>query len=398
MIGLLPAEYWEYGFRDILHGMAASLNRNISTESLHIPGLGNCIPTRSARAGIFTAIGALNIPRGARIGVPLYCCPVVFKAVEAAGCRVKFIDIEPSSYCMSVDDLSAKLSQIDAIIAVHMFGNLCEMPKLIDAAQGKPIIEDCAQSLGSKLNGRMAGSFGTIAAFSVRSGKYLSVGEGGALFSRHEDILLRLSELITAMSVPSLTEEIVHVAKTYMRSVLRRKPLWGMVGYQLWNIYNNTTDYSTKSPLILSHIYKSDLAITRNRLAFIDAAIEKQRSNADFYTRSIKLDSSMLCFEKTGTSYNRYLYPITFQSPEQREYIANYLHSQRIGTAKPYKDIVDIATKHYGYKGDCPVSEQTATRVLVIPNNYSLKDRDVRRIAKCLNSGWEEIRTNRERL
>ncbi len=200
-------------FSDIIRGMVAALRPRETSGMLYIPGLGNCIPARSARAAIVAAIKALDLPPGARIGVPLYCCPVVFKAIKAAGCTARFIDVEYSTYCMSAEDLSAKRAQVDAVIAVHMFGNLCDMPSLQEAAQGKPIIEDCAQSLGSKLDGRMAGSFGTIAAFSFRSGKYLSVGEGGALFSRDADIRSRLSQLISEMPVPGRAEECVHVAE-----------------------------------------------------------------------------------------------------------------------------------------------------------------------------------------
>ena len=190
MLGLLPTEYWEYNLSDILRSLPVALGPSKQNGMLNIAGLGNCIPTRSARAGIVAAIKALDLPPGARIGVPLYCCPVVFKAIKAAGCTARFIDVEYSTGCMSTEDLLAKRSQLDAIIAVHMFGNLCDMPGLQEAAEGKPIIEDCAQSLGSRLDGRMAGSFSTIAAFSFRSGKYLSVGEGGALFSSDADVLL----------------------------------------------------------------------------------------------------------------------------------------------------------------------------------------------------------------
>ena len=377
MIGLLPTEYWEYKFSDIIRGLAAALGPRKPNGMLYIAGLGNCIPARSARAGLVAAIRALDLPPGARIGVPLYCCPVVFKAIKAAGCTARFIDVEPATYCMSAEDLFAKRSQVDAVIAVHMFGNLCDMPGLQEAAQGKPIIEDCAQSLGSKLDGRMAGSFGTIAVFSFRSGKYLSVGEGGALFSSHADVRSRLSQLISEMPAPSRAEECVHVAKTYIRSMLRSKPLYGVVGYPLWYIYNKKVDYSAKSPIVLSQIYRSDLAITINRLALLDSAIERQRANADFYSRTLKLDSGMLCSEKPGTFYNRYLYPIIFPSSEHRDLIAAYLHSRQIDTAKPYKDIADVAAAHYGYAGDCPVAEQIAKRVLVIPSHYSLKKKDV---------------------
>ena len=193
MIGLIPGEHWEHRFSDLLRGFAAAMGPKKQHETPYIPGIGKLIPVRSGRAALVAALRALNLPPGARVGAPLYCCPVVFKAIVAAGCTAHFIDIDPATYCMSAEDLLAKRSQVDAVIAVHMFGNLCDMPSLQQAAQGKPIIEDCAQSLGSKLDGRMAGSFGTIAVFSFRSGKYLSVGEGGALYSSDADLRLRLS-------------------------------------------------------------------------------------------------------------------------------------------------------------------------------------------------------------
>ena len=391
MLGLIPTELWEYKFSDIIRGLAASLGARKLDGMLDIPGLGNCIPTRSGRAGLIASIKALNLPRDARIGVPLYCCPVVFKAIKAVGYTPRFIDIEPATYCMSADDLFRKRSEIDAVIAVHMFGNMCDMPSMQEAAQGIPIIEDCAQSLGSTLNGRMAGSFGTIAAFSFRSGKYLSVGEGGALFSNHAEIRFRLSELIAAMPAPSIAEECAHVAVTYIRSMLRSKPLYGVVGYPLWNIYNKKVDYSAKSPICLTQIYGADFVITGNRLKHLDSAIKGQRANADFYSSTLKLDPGMLCSEKPGTFYNRYLFPILFHSSEQRDFIADYLHNLQIDTAKPYKDIADIAATHYEYTGDCPEAEQVAKRVLVIPSYYNLKKGVVQRIAQYLNTGWAEI-------
>ena len=200
---------------------------------LYVPGLGDCIPARSARGAIVAAIQALDLPSGARIGVPLYCCPVVFKAVQEAGCAARFIDVEYSTYCMSGDDLFAKRDQVDAIIAVHMFGNLCDMSRLQEAARGEPIIEDCAQSLGSRYHGRPSGTLGTIGVFSFRSGKYVSAGEGGALFTGDEGLRSRLAQAVSAMPAPDRKEECVHVVSTFLRSILRRRPLmdfWA-IGY-----------------------------------------------------------------------------------------------------------------------------------------------------------------------
>lgn len=169
-----------------------------------------------------------------------------------------------------------------------------------------------------------------------------------------------------------------------------------MAGDLLWSIYNKKVDYSAKSPLVLSQIYRSDLAITIHRLAFLESAIEARRANADFYSDTLNVDSNMLCSEKPGTFYNRFQYPITFPSPEKRDLVAAYLRSYQIDTAKPYKDIAEVAAAYYGYAGDCPAAEQIAKRVLVIPCNYSLKKEDVQRIARWLNAGWAEI-TGRDR-
>jgi len=363
-------------------------------ETIYIPGLGSCLTARSGRAGLVAAIKALNLPPGAQIGVPLYCCPVVFKAITAAGCRVRFIDIEPETFCMSPEDVSKKRSHIDAAIAVHMFGNLCDMHSVQTAVQGKPIIEDCAQSLGSKLGGRMAGSFGDIAFFSFRSGKYLSVGEGGALYSGHEAIRTRLSQLISEMPASGCAEEFVHVVKTHIRSMLRSRPLYGIVGYQLWNILGKKMNLSEKSGVILSQIYRADLAIIRKRLPLLDSAIKKQRANADLYASTLELTPEMLCQERSGTFYNRYHYPVIFSTMEQRDFIADYMFKQQVGTIKYLDNVVDIAIKNYGYSGDCPVAEELSKRVLILPSYHSLMKKDIQHIAQCLNEGWLKLQSH----
>jgi len=127
MTSLIPAEYWEYSITDFITGLFASNLMNTYPESLPIPGIGNCIPVRSGRVALMLALQALPLPPGARIGVPLYCCPVVFKAIEAANCTHCFVDIDPTTACISPSDVDRKRHEIDALIAVHMFGNTCDM-------------------------------------------------------------------------------------------------------------------------------------------------------------------------------------------------------------------------------------------------------------------------------
>lgn len=388
MLSLLPTEHWDYGFKDLIRSIGPAMTVRKTFGTINLPGIGECITSRSARAALITALQVLQLPPDSCIAVPLYCCPVVFKAIHEAGYKIRFIDILPNTFCISPEDLFSKRKDFDAVVAVHMFGNLCEMHKLKEAAGVKPIIEDCAQSLGSKFQNRMTGSFGTVSFFSFRSGKFLSVGEGGALFSTNPSILEKISQKINDLPTPPIIDEFSHILLTYMRSKLRRPPLYGLLGYPVWKHYNKNTDYSAKSPIVLSKIFHSDYITASLRVPHLDSLIKTQRANADFYIRNLHFPPSMLCFEERDTFYNRYLFPIIFPSILHRDHMAAFLLKRRIATSKPYSDVVQIAVAHYGYTGDCPVSEQVSDQILVIPSHHSLKNEDVQRIARYLNEGW----------
>lgn len=337
------------------------------------------------------ALKALALPLRASVGVPLYCCPVVLKAIDAAGCRARFIDVDPDTYCLSAADLAAKNSEVHAVIAVHMFGNMCDMPALRKAAPGKPFIEDCAQALGSRLDGRLAGSFGEIAAFSFRSGKYVSAGEGGAVYCSETDIETRLSRLISALPVPSRVDECVHVATTFLRSLLRTRPLWGLAGARLWDVYSAKVSYTSQSRLVPGQVFQTDWDMTVRRLPLLDSWIERQRSNANYYLQNLTVEADMLCSETPGAFFNRLQFPLLVPTAGQCDQLAAYLGRNQISTARPYKNIAATAAAHYGYTGDCPRSERIAETVIVIPCNYALKAADVGRITTCVNRAWAEV-------
>jgi dTDP-4-amino-4,6-dideoxygalactose transaminase len=297
---------------------------------------------------------------------------------------------------MSATDLAAKNSEVDAVIAVHMFGNMCDVPALRKAAPGKPVIEDCAQALGSRLDGRVAGSFGDIAAFSFRSGKYISVGEGGAVYSSGADVESRFSELIEELPVPSRVDEVVHVSTTCLRSMLRSKPLWGLIGSTLWSGYSKKVDCMSQAPIVLGQIYKTDRDMAIRRMAVLPTMIERQRQNADHYLRNLTVDADMLCPETRGAFFNRLQFPLLVPTRAQCDRLAERLRQNQISTARPYKDIATIAAENYGYSGDCPQAERIASTVLVIPCNYALKTADVERISASVNRNWAEV-VGRER-
>jgi perosamine synthetase len=391
MLGLLPVELWKFGLGDLGGGLISALGHRSREQRLSVPGLGECIPARSARAAIVTALGAIGLAQGARVGVPLYCCSVVLKAIEAAGCKPRFLDVEASTFCLSAADLKEKRSQIDAVIAVHMYGNVCDIPDLQEVAPGLPVIEDCALSLGSKLGDRLTGSLGDIGVFSFRSGKYLSVGEGGAIFSNNQSLHSNAARMVSELSAPAPMDELLHVAKTYLRSSLRSKPMYGLAGYALWEAYNERAQFAAKSPIAMSQIYQTDLELTKKRLGRLNMMVDAQRKNADYFVQNIRAESSAFCHEPRGAFYNRYQFPLTLPSQRHRDFLAAFLHKKKIDTAKPLDDIVEIARTYYGYAGDCPVAEQLSKRVLIIPSYHGIGTDEIERIARSVNDGLSEL-------
>jgi perosamine synthetase len=80
--------------------------------------------------------------------------------------------------------------QTKAIIAVHLYGNLCDMDRLIAIGEehGIPVIEDAAEAVGSIFHGRPAGSMGTFGTFSFHGTKTLTTGEGGMFVTNDPEL------------------------------------------------------------------------------------------------------------------------------------------------------------------------------------------------------------------
>lgn len=389
--GLLPRDGWDYSLGDLFRGLAAAMKGAAKDAVIDLPGLPNCIPVRTGRAGVLAAISSLQLRPGARIGVPLFCCPIVFKAIVSAGCKVRFLDVDPETFCLSKKDLIAKKGELDALLVVHMFGNICDIPELQKAVPGLPIIEDCAQALGSKLNGQPAGSFGEVSIFSFRSGKYLSVGEGAALHSPSKEICSKIAAFVRQLPSPGKAAEGKHVATTWLKSVLRRKPLYGLIGFNLWMRVNKEKRMSLTPPVQPDAIFAADLNLTKHRLLDSEHLISRQRAIAREFSSNLKLERDMICSEPAGAFYNRLQYPVTFKSQKQRDFMADFLLQQGVDSTRYLDDVVMTAADVFGYDGDCPNSERLSKQVLVIPNQHSLSEREVLRTIKAVNAGWAEL-------
>ena len=153
----------------------------------------DCVGVANGTDALEIAIQALQLPSGGEIIVPANSFIATAEAVTRQGHRVVFCDVNPDTYLIDVDTIKAKISQRTvAIIAVHLYGQPCNMPAIAELAQqyGIKLIEDAAQAHAAKFNNEPIGYLSDVACFSFYPGKNLGAyGDAGAIISNHESLI-----------------------------------------------------------------------------------------------------------------------------------------------------------------------------------------------------------------
>jgi len=157
-------------------------------------GLLGGVATNSGTNALHLALKAIGIKPGDEVVLPSYVCASVLSAVNYTGATPVLADIESNGYNISPESAGKKISKkTKAILVPHMFGTPANLDKLL--ALGVPIIEDCAQSVGSEYNGKKAGSFGDVSVFSFYATKLITTGQGGMVLTNSPKLLENLANL-----------------------------------------------------------------------------------------------------------------------------------------------------------------------------------------------------------
>jgi dTDP-4-amino-4,6-dideoxygalactose transaminase len=153
---------------------------------------------------IIIALKALGVGPGDKVLVPDNTFIATAEAVTAVGAEVDFIDIESDYYAMDPIQVEeymkpTKGRNVKAIIPVHLYGQMANMPVLREIADkyGIKVIEDSAQAHGSKLLGNQPGYWGDIATYSFYPGKNLGAfGDAGAIATNNPDLYKKCRMLV----------------------------------------------------------------------------------------------------------------------------------------------------------------------------------------------------------
>lgn len=388
---MIPRLNLDFHFADFLTALA-SVGDPVYSVDLPILrdnfGNGKFILTSSGRASLFAILKSMELSKGSKVGVPLYCCDVVFDAIVRAGCLPLFLDVDLETYTLDPHDLEKKAADLDALVVVHTFGHPASMSLIKDMIDGVPLIEDCAHSLFSRYKGRMTGTLGDASFFSFRLGKYLDAGGGGMIFTTNELIANGVVKLLDNNRGKSLLSQTFGCIQTYIRSVFYRKPWYGALSLPIGEVLDESADLMGKRGFALQPMERPNFAVLESKLETFQRNMLKQREVSLKIIEKLRDVSIRLPVEKDWAFCNFYLLPLLFESKRLRDDASRHLSRNGIDSMKFYSEVPEIARRNYGYKGECKNSEVLADSLLVVPNHYSLTPEEIEGIVKALRE-WE---------
>ncbi len=313
-------------------------------------GVREAVGVASGTDALHLALDALGVGEGDEVITTPFTFFATIEAILYTGATPVFADIRPDTLNIDPRKIEDQITpRTKAIIPVHLFGHPCDMSEILRIARRNrlKVIEDCAQSFGARMDGRIVGSFGDAGCFSFYPSKNLGgYGDGG---------MVTTDNLRTAAVIRELRNH-------GSRGSYRHK----RVGY------NSRLD----------EIQAGILLVKFRRIAEYN---DLRRRHALTYTRFLG-DVVRCPIEKTGAHHVYHQYTIMSR---KRDTIQTALREKGISSVVYYPVPLHLqeATKFLGYRrGDFPEAERAAREVLSLPMYPELEEADIMRICRTIAS------------
>jgi dTDP-4-amino-4,6-dideoxygalactose transaminase len=296
-------------------------------------GVKHCVGVSSGTDAIELMLRAVGIGSGDEVVVPANTFIATALAVVRAGATPVFVDSDPDTHLIDVEDVSRRLgARMKAILPVHLCGQFAPMEDLqsLVEARGILLLEDAAQAHGATRNGKGIGSYGAAAATSFYPGKNLGAyGDGGAVLTN--------SDAIAAT---------VRALRNYGSEVKYHHPIIG---------FNARLD-----PL--------QAVVLNAKLKHLAAWNEARRAAARRYDELLgDIRGLTLPVTLPGNEHVWHLYIVRVP---QRDQVLQQLNAAGIGAGVHYPIPIHLqgAFKHLGHRhGDFPMAEAAADEILTLP-------------------------------
>jgi dTDP-4-amino-4,6-dideoxygalactose transaminase len=266
-------------------------------------------------------------------------------AILWQGCRPVFCDIGPRDFCIDAGGIEARINEnTDAILAVHVYGNPCDVDGIADVAKRHrlPVIYDGAHAFGSKYGGRALASYGDVTTLSFHATKVFHTIEGGAVVTG-DDTIAQKVRLYSAFG---------HRAEDYFTVGINAK----------------TSEFHAAMGLC--------------NLRHLDEILVRRKQVAEAYAARLAARGLVRPVGREGTSHNHAYCPFVFRSEEEMLAVRRALQEQDILARRYFWPSLNTIPFIGG--NACPRSEDISSRVLSLPTYFDLDLRDVHRIADII--------------
>jgi dTDP-4-amino-4,6-dideoxygalactose transaminase len=347
------------------HSNILTLNSATSAEHLAIHLLKNPSKNKSIIDGYAQYESYWpGIDDGDEVLTTALTCTATNWPILANNLSIKWVDINPKTLNMDLDDLARKITNKTKIIfVVHWGGYPIDLDKLKKIQEDafrlygfKPaIIEDCAHAMGSKFNDKMIGTHGNICTFSLQAIKHITSGDGGLLFLPHDEL--------------------------YKRGKLLR---WYGIDRE-----GNRKDFRCESDIsewgFKFHMNDINAAIGMENFKCVDDIINSHKSNANYYDIELKNVSGLSLLERHSNRESSFwIYSILV---DKRDDFQRYMAEKGIATSQVHErnDIHSCVRK---YKTILPNLDRTIKSVSSIPVGWWVSKEDREYIVDCIKKGW----------
>ncbi len=304
----------------------------------------------SGTDALFLALKALDVGPGDEVITVANTAVPTVAAIVSTGATPKFVDIDPATYLMDVDQLEdAVTPRTKCILPVHLFGQCVRMETVREVAtrHGIRVLEDCAQSHGATRHGAKAGAMSDLAAFSFYPTKILGgYGDGGMVITNDESLAARL----------------------------RRLRMYGM-----------EKEYYAEEHGYNSRLDELHAAILSGKLRHLDEYIARRRALASRYDQALADTDLILPRTEAGNAHAYYLYVARHPRREliihelaKRDIIVNVSYRWPIHTMRGYAWL--------GYEeGELPHTERAMREIFSLPMYPGLSDAEQDTVCTALH-------------
>lgn len=192
-------------------------------------GMPHAVALSSGTAALHLALISLGVGTGDRVLTSTLTFAATANAIAYVGATPAFVDVEPTSWTMDASlveqafrDAANSGKQYRALITVDLYGQCADYDRLARLCDqhGVLLIEDAAEAVGSKWNGKAAGQFGRCAAFSFNGNKIMTTAGGGLLASVDQALVAHVRYLSTQAREPAPHYEHATIGYNYRMSNL----------------------------------------------------------------------------------------------------------------------------------------------------------------------------------